>query len=1266
MNTQFIKQCLSFLTCIGVTCQVANAAPVTVPDFSFENTTNIAPGGSTGAPDMGPSWLGSGNGGVFLQNITNTLFSGTTLPAPADGTNYAVENINGHTARCWQDIGPLKSNTVYTLTVAVGNSLQFSTGQGVISLINGVNSFGAPLGSAPVDSGTVTAGSFSDFTLVFTNGYQASGDLTILLEGDTGAQLLFDNVRLDAANAPAAAAALPISVSPGNTVFVGTLVTLTENPAGTPSFFYQWQTDNGSGGASWSNTGGNSTNLQVNTAGFTPGTPVQFQVIVTNNSGSSTSAPIALTANNSQPIVMSDTVPAIGSDVVGSSVTFSAQFQGTLPIGYQWFFSDLNNNTVSIGGATNSTLTVANLQLTNAGFYFLEASNSLGILDSATRIFLVTNAFAGGNPGVFISQANQCGLGGSTQYDPTWSVVTNGDLLLGSAPTFAGGNFTLEGTGGTPFLTDGKFGTLPPEGNAGIGLATAGNNAGTNIIYTLPANTLGWDLTNITVYGGWSDTGRDDQRFQVYYFTTANATNYLQIADVDFRPESTVISGSAVTISGHQSATRVIITSTNGVFAHNVAGLKFVFNPPIDPGENGYEGYAEIQAFGSNSTTAVPTPPGFQDVEPASAFDIQGNSITFTASFSSTTPLTYQWLKDGVAIPNATNASLTFSNLQISDSSQAPGYSVLATNAGGFAVSSVCPLLVSSAPSPDSFGVIDSLSGQTGNSSSFTPTWTVAPGSLLVGLLPTTASYNGGNFNNEGCGGIPVINDGQFGHVGGANNITLMSCGNGGAGHTLVYTLPAGSGAGYNISNIVTYAGWSDNGRDAQAYTISYSTVSSPLTFTTLDTVSQVPGQLKSGPNGDRVTLAPSAGVFLATNVYALMFDFTTPVAASQENGWSGYAELQVFGAPASTLANLAPSLAQDILPATGSDVVGSTVKLTAIFTGTSPISYQWYQGGNVISGATGPTLTLNNLQLTNSGNYNVVAYSSFGTNSSSTNTFTVNPAPSAVNGTLNAQAYQAGYAGLGLTPTWALASGSLIAGQFPSAVGSGNFKNEGCGGANILTAGSPGSYAAGNGNLASCGPGAGTSVTYTLAGSATGYNLNGIAVYAGWADTGRDENGFAVSYATASSPNTFVPLTSPQTTFDFLPGGAAVANATRQTVTSSTASPLAQNVVAVRIDFNMEENGWGGFGQIQLFGNPSSATAAPQFTSAKLSGGNLIMVGSGGSPGTGYTLLSTTNIAVPVSAWKTNTTGTFDVSGVFSNAIGVTLTNEFFLLRTP
>lgn len=1259
MKVQIIKPCLlAALIGAGLSAQVANGTPVTVPDFSFENTA-ITPGGTTAAPNVGTNWTASGNGGVYLEDINGTNdFTGTTLPAPADGTNYVVENINGHTARCWQDIGPLQSNTVYTLTVAVGNTLTNNTGVGAIALVNGISPFSPVLGSTTVDSSSVTPGAFNDYTLVYTNGYQASGNLTILLRGDTGTQILFDNVRLDATNTPATAQALPITYSsPSTTVYVGTVVTLNENPSGTPPFTYQWQTDNGTGGATWSNTGSDSTNLLVDTSSFTPGTPVEFRVIV---SGSSTSAPVTLTAINGQPVVTSDTVPALGSDVVGSSVTFSATFDGSRPITYQWWMADTNFTTIiPIAGATNSTLTITNLQLTNSAFYYLEAANPYGSgVDSSAVLFYVTNEPPAGANGVVVSPANQSGLGGDTQYTPTWTLVTNGDLLLGLSPTSSAGDFQLEHAGGIPFLTDGQFGPLPPQGNASPYLATCGNAdyqapqpPGSNIVYTLPASANGWDITNITVYGGWSDLGRDQQRYLVYYSTVAAPTNFNNlIADVNWNPSDTVA------IPNQQDATRTIITSTNGVLARGVAALEFFFYTFNNGVENGYSGYAEFQAYG---TPSQPLPSLVKDIQPATGFDVVGSQVTLYATFGSTLPLTYQWFKDGVPIPNATNPTLTLTNLQLTDTAVSPGYVLQASNSVGAVSSSACAFTVNPVPSPDSSNVVVSLANQTGGGT-FTPTWALASGSLISGALPTTATYQN-SFGLEGASGTPAFTDNQIGHVGNADNSKLVTCGPGG-GQTVIYTL-TGSQGGYNISNIVTYGGWSDNGRNQQAYTVSYSTVTSPTTFVTLDGLLAAPG-VGGVPNMSRVTLAPSSGGILASNVYAVKFDFTTPAATDAGSDYQGYSELQIFGAPTTPLANLAPTLAQDILPSAGADVVGSSVTFKANFIG-SGVAYQWQMSGTNIPGATGSTLTLNNLQLTDTGDYNVIAYNAYGTNSSSTNTFTVNAAPSAVNGTVAAPAYQDGYSGMGFTPTWTVAGGSLIAGQAPVS-STGNFQIETCGGVNYLTAGSPGTYSAGNFNLASGGPSGGTSATYSLGASPTGYNLNKVVVYGGWGDSGRDTLGFSVSYSTISDPNTFVSLTSPQTTYGYQPPGGPAAG--RLTVTSSSGGLLAQNVAYVQINFTSVPNNWSGYGQVQVFGVPSAAPTPLGFTGTRLAGGNLIMVGAGGTPGVGYTLLSTTNLALPLSQWTTNTTGTFDGSGSFSNAIPYTVppANRFFLLRSP
>ncbi len=75
-----------------------------------------------------------------------------------------------------------------------------------------------------------------------------------------------------------------------------------------------------------------------------------------------------------------------------------------------------------------------------------------------------------------------------------------------------------------------------------------------------------------------------------------------------------------------------------------------------------------------------------------------------------------------------------------------------------------------------------------------------------------------------------------------------------------------------------------------------------------------------------------------------------------------------------------------------------------------------------------------------------------------------------------------------------------------------------------------------------------------------------------------------------------------------------------------------------------------------------------PTVNPPTVSDGNLILTGTGGVAGTGYTWLTATNVAAPAAAWTTNNTGTFDSAGAFSNAIPVSTTEpvRFFRLRTP
>jgi hypothetical protein len=314
------------------------------------------------------------------------------------------------------------------------------------------------------------------------------------------------------------------------------------------------------------------------------------------------------------------------------------------------------------------------------------------------------------------------------------------------------------------------------------------------------------------------------------------------------------------------------------------------------------------------------------------------------------------------------------------------------------------------------------------------------------------------------------------------------------------------------------------------------------------------------------------------------------------------------------------------------------------------------------ILNATNKTLTLSNLQLSDSASYSLLASNDLGTATSTPNTFTVNAAPTPANGMLVATANQLS-GGDTFTPTWIVAPGSLLAGLAPSSVGSGSFTTEGGGGTVVLTDGKFGSVGGGNSSLATCGVGVGTTVTYTLAGAATGYDLARIVTYGGWGDAGRDQQHYTVSYSTVAAPATFVNLVSASYN---PPNAAGKPSADRVTITPFPGTLLARNVAAVKFDFTNPtgENGWSGYAELSVFGVKSP----PQIGSITASGGNLRLTGIGGTAGASYTWLTTTNVASPVATWTTNSTGVFDASGAFSNSIPVNPSEpaRFFWLRTP
>jgi alpha-L-rhamnosidase len=310
--------------------------------------------------------------------------------------------------------------------------------------------------------------------------------------------------------------------------------------------------------------------------------------------------------------------PQIGGGLTSAQGSYDS-IQGTIASAWQF-----TNNTLALQVTIPANTTAQiNVPTTNAaaitengvpaasspGVTFAGVSNGAAIYNVGSGNYIFTSPVSVSViPSLNIATTNQTGSGSGTYY-PNWTDSTNGSLIAGLAPVTALGNFSEEApgrnvnsltAGGSLGLTliSGTYGATTSTNyvTCGNGTGPDGTSAGSTLIYSLPAAPHGYDLTNITVYGGWANNGRDQQAYTVYYSTAAAPNNFISLAVVSYTPQ---IAG------GIQSATRVTLASSSGNLATNVGAIKFDFTSPAS--ENGYCGYAGINIFGSPSVVpAVP------------------------------------------------------------------------------------------------------------------------------------------------------------------------------------------------------------------------------------------------------------------------------------------------------------------------------------------------------------------------------------------------------------------------------------------------------------------------------------------------------------------------------------------------------------------------------------------------------------------------------------------------------------------------------------
>ncbi len=309
--------------------------------------------------------------------------------------------------------------------------------------------------------------------------------------------------------------------------------------------------------------------------------------------------------------------------------------------------------------------------------------------------------------------------------------------------------------------------------------------------------------------------------------------------------------------------------------------------------------------------------------------------------------LNYQWRKDGIDIPGETNDTLFFNNIQLADEAN---YQCIITNTCGTELSQNMHLNYNIAP------VItdqpDSISSCVGANEAFTVV--VSGDSLNYQWYKNSVAITGETAATLSLNNIDLTDEGDY------EVVVTNTCGT----ETSV-------NANLNINRVPIIMFQSDSvstclGANHYFYVV---VDGDSLNYQWRKNGIDMPGENNDTLFFNNIQLADEAN-------YQCIITNTCGSALSQ-NMHLNY--------------NIAPVITDQ--PDSISTCVGVNVALTVIATGDS-LNYQWYKNGAVISGETTPILSLNTIDLTDEGDYEVVVSNTCGTETSVNANLNINRVP--------------------------------------------------------------------------------------------------------------------------------------------------------------------------------------------------------------------------------------------------------------------------------
>ncbi|HVU32860.1 MAG TPA: immunoglobulin domain-containing protein [Opitutaceae bacterium] len=697
------------------------------------------------------------------------------------------------------------------------------------------------------------------------------------------------------------ATAPTISYSPGNTtVTAGQTLSLDAGVNGTPPFTYVWKQgttvvlSTTSSSANWCYY--TKSNVQLADAG-------SYTVTITNFAGSVTSNPATVTVVSPTPpsIISMPSNPTVD---VGGSFWLSPNVTGTAPITYQWY-----KDGAAITGATSYYYYINQATATDAGTYTLKATNAQGSVTSSGVVVTVrppvapTVTSVSGPVAVAVGGSFSLSVSATGTAPVSYQWRKDGQAIAGATSSyFSKSDAQLTDTGAYTVVVTNAQGTA-----TSAAVTVTVTNARPPVITYMPGSfTLRQGDWVGSINVGASGTGTLSYQWSKDGTPIAGATN----SSLYFYHNAAAADAGSYT---------VVVTNSEGAVTSPACRVTIL--PPLAP--------------------AIATQLVSRAVH-------QGQSLDLQANVSGSGPFTYQWFKDGVAIPGATSSYYSRSNMASSD---AGVYSYTASNSSGTVTSegATISVLASGVPQITSHPASASL----------------LPGDYFSGI------YVG--YRSDTSSTVQWYKDG------------LPIAGATGTSYSISNAQPSAAGSYHAI---VTNAAGSVTSNDA-IITVDSNVNRPVITFTP-------GGQAIAGGNSATLTITTSGsgetvqwykdGV-LIPNGTTKTYSFSSFAASS-----AGTYTAQVTNATGTytsraiplELLNSGMAPVITVSPASTTIASGQWIQMSCTVEGETPISYQWYKNGTAIVGETSSYFNLT-ASSTTVGNYSVTATNRNGTATSNT-----------------------------------------------------------------------------------------------------------------------------------------------------------------------------------------------------------------------------------------------------------------------------------------